>query len=866
MRELGRSLLVLLVLILTACGGSGSADDPGDAATDASSAGDAEITPETIPGDVDAESVAPDLHGLRYLRDGDLVALDNGVVSIQVDLATGRLDLAALDGPALLRGATSTVRLVRSGEEELLSLSDLGARGCEVEAREDALGQGATLVIRGALEGGREITTHLALRADTSFVTAVTGVSWPGGAPEGVEVLEISPLVTDVGDDGALFLGADPAATRMLDNGSDLYFDYDARVLPIGAGKSIFHGPGNVGNWNAALVDPATGASVVAAYLSADRGGGLIAAHHDPDDAPTHGGRPGLTRFELVIIYMEGRAPFSTDSGGGLMSEVAYLDLHPGTPFDGLEGFARRHAAWRDKQLWTDVPSGWNSWGGSGGSGGMGTDINAAVMLENLEAAAEDFLPWGMKYFMLDDGWEDHEGDWNSHPERFPDQGEVEGMKWFADQVYDRGMLPGLWISPFGVERDSVLAAEHPEWMVDLNPIGQGMVDDHRHWVLDLSNPEVLDWLELLFTRITHDWGYRWIKLDFSYYALFATNLHDPDQTVTEAFHEALVRIRQAMHPDAFFLTIAAIGLGMDVADGNRITLDNEPFWGDEFSGGEPGFKVIYRTFARRYYMNHNLWINHPDLLFYRPLFGLTMTEARSFTSAVALTGGIVKLGETYTDMHAHPEWRAMVTPLLPIYPRSGRPLDLFEREFPELWVLAAERGAMRWHVVGLFNWGTNRDIGAADYEEEGPRTYDHALADLGVDASGRVLAFDAWDHDWRWIEDGHLRATIEARDSQVLILRPEPDVPAVVATSRHLMGGAVEIHEEAWDPGAETLSFTLDTVPDHPFTVWIAAAGRTLGPTTVEGGALVEAREEDGLIVVDLDATGKNVLVKIGF
>jgi hypothetical protein len=863
MRGLGR---LFLMLTLIACGGGGSGDDPGDVAAELASPGDTEVTPEASPGDISLDVPAPELHGLSYTHEGEQVHLDNGIVSVEVDLSTGRLELAAVDGPARLRGATSRVRLDLTGEEETLSLADPGTRGHEVVAREDALGEGATLSLWNELPDGRVLTTHLGLRADASFVTAVTGIRWPGPAPAGAEILRISPLVVDVGDEGGLYLGADPAAQRMLDNGSDLYFDYDARLVPIGSGKSVFYGPGNVGNWNAAIVDPDTRASVIAGYLSADRGAGLIAAYHDAEEPVLHDGRPGLTRFELMVIYMEGRAPMDGTDGAGLLSEVAYLDLAPATPFEGLEGFARRHAAWRGKQVWTEIPTGWNSWGGGGGSGGLGTSIDAALMIENLDAAAEDFLPWGMKHFLLDDGWEDHEGDWNSHPERFPDQDGVEGMKWFADQVRARGMIPGLWISPFAVEHDSVLAAEHPEWIVDLNAIGQGLVDHDRHAVLDLSNPEVLDWLEILFTRVTHDWGYRWIKLDFSYYALFATHLHDPDQTVSEAFHEALIRIRQAMHPDAFFLTIAAIGMGMDVADGNRITLDNEPWWGDEFSGGDPGFKVIYRTTARRYYMNHNLWINHPDLLFYRSQFGLTPTEARAWTSAVALTGGIVKLGESYTDLHEHPEWRAMVTPLLPVYPRSARPLDLFEREFPELWVMEADREAARWHVVGLFNWGTNRDIGAKDYEDEAPRSYDHALADLGVAAQGRVLAFDAWAHDWRWIEDGRLTATLAPRDSQVLILRPEPDTPAVMATSRHLMGGAVEIHDEAWDADASTLTFKLDTVADHPFTVWVAAAGRTLGEATVEGATLTGTREEDGLVVIDLTANQPSAGITIAF
>lgn len=466
---------------------------------------------------------------------------------------------------------------------------------------------------------------------------------------------------------------------------------------------------------------------------------------------------------------------------------------------------------------------------------------------------------------MLDDGWQIADGVWQPNQARFPDVAGQNGMAWFADEVRARGMTPGIWMSPYTVDMDCQLAVDHPEWMADLSPIGGGFVPADQH-VLDLSNPEVLDWLEETFRRITQDWGYAWIKMDFSFYALFTTNLHDPAVTPTEAYRTALDRIRQGIGPDTFLLTIAATGLCLEVADGGRITLDNEPWWGDPSGMGDQGIKVTYKTIARRYYLNHRLWINHPDLVFYRDLFGLTTEEARAWTSVVALSGGIVKLGENYLDLHDHPEWRGLVTPLLPVYPDTGRPLDLFLREYPEIWDLVVSRQGRSWHVLGLFNWGLNKEIGASEFEAEITRDYVVDLADLGLDTSATYLAFDAWNRTWDWIADGQVTETLDPRTTRVLILREEPTEPAIVFTSRHLLGGGVEVSGETWSDADATLSVVLATVPGDPLEVYVAEAGRTAQTVDVSDVTDATPVSLDGLTTITFTPTTPSTTISVQY
>lgn len=804
--------------------------------------------------------------------DGEVV-LDNGVLEVRFDLRGGTYSVSAV-GPSQpelhLMGAEGRAQYQVGDEpDQVRGTSDPGTRTWSARPLDDALGSGVVLAVRNVPDDAGEpvLLSEVALRDGDGYVTTTLTARWEPDPGVDVRLLRLSPLVADTTSGGALFVGADPSAHRMLDSGYDLYFDFEARVLQIGEWDSLGFGPGASSNWTVALYDPDSERSLVAGFFSADRGAGILGVDYAAGEAISDDGRDGFTRFEGLTHYLEGRSALVDGDGSGqeLTSETLYVDFLPETVHDGLERYAERYATRLGKTTWTDVPTGWNSWGGGAGSGGLGTTIDASLMLANLTAAASDFLPYGMEYFMLDDGWQIADGVWEAEQSRFPDVAGQSGMAWFADQVRARGMIPGIWISPYTVDVGSQLELDHPDWMADLSPLGGGVVPSDQR-ILDLSHPAVLDWLAETFSRITQDWGYAWIKMDFSYLALFSTNLYDPAVTPTEAYRTALDRIREAIGPDVFLLTIAGTGLCLDVADGGRITLDNEPWWGDPSGIGDQGIKVTYKTIARRYYLNHRLWINHPDLLFYRDLFELTAAEARAWTSAVALSGGIVKLGENYLDLHDHPEWRDMVTPLLPVYPATGRPLDLFEREYPELWDLVVDRGSRQWHVLGLFNWGLNKEIGAPDMEAEQTRDYVVDLADLGLEPSATHLAFDAWNRTWDWIADGQVTETLDPRTSRVLILRPEPTEPAIVFTSRHLLGGAMEVTGETWDAGASTLSATLSTVPGDPLEVFVAEAGRTVQSVTASDVTDATPVSLDGITTVSFTPTQPTTTLVVEF
>ena len=116
----------------------------------------------------------------------------------------------------------------------------------------------------------------------------------------------------------------------------------------------------------------------------------------------------------------------------------------------------------------------------------------------------DDAAGMGLEMFVLDDGWfaKDHPrnsdnaglGDWEVNTAKLP-----EGIDFVASYAHSKGLKFGIWIEPEMVNPDSNLASAHPDWIVQ-SP-GREMLQSRNQWVLDLSNPDVQDFVYGIFDR-----------------------------------------------------------------------------------------------------------------------------------------------------------------------------------------------------------------------------------------------------------------------------------------------------------------------------------------------------------------------------
>lgn len=122
----------------------------------------------------------------------------------------------------------------------------------------------------------------------------------------------------------------------------------------------------------------------------------------------------------------------------------------------------------------------------------------------------------GIELFVLDDGWfgkrnNDNAGlgDWYPNLEKLP-----HGIAGLSKKIVDLGMQFGIWFEPEMVNKDSDLYRTHPEWTFE-TPNRQTS-HGRNQYVLDFSNPEVVDYIYGLMAKVIEESHITYIKWDMN--------------------------------------------------------------------------------------------------------------------------------------------------------------------------------------------------------------------------------------------------------------------------------------------------------------------------------------------------------------
>lgn len=421
------------------------------------------------------------------------------------------------------------------------------------------------------------------------------------------------------------------------------------------------------------------------------------------------------------------------------------------------------------------VPTGWCTWYYFYG------EDTADDVLTNIEWIAAKNLP--LDLILIDDGYQTNIGDWQDvSAEKYP-----QGMKDIAARIRAAGHKPGIWTAPFALSSQSKLYAEHPHWALR-NEAGEPLVA-WQHWGidvygLDLTLPAVQDWLRDLFHTLSDDWGFQCFKIDFIYAAALPGARHDRHMTRAQAVRRGLEIIREAIG-DKFLLGCGCpLGPAVGLVDGMRIGpdvhVDWRPFWQD--LSAPSAANAMLNSIARGF-MHNRLWLNDADCLVLRPRgpdSNLVLNEMRTLTTIVGLSGGLV------LDSDHLPAVRRgrlkYLRRVLPAYGQSAIPLDLFVHERPQLLALPVQTSWGSWTILGLINW---KDRTCAT-------TLGLAQLDL---PPGPYHVYNYWRR--RYL--GVLRDTItidrhQPHETVLLLLKRASDQPQLLASTFHILQGAVEV------------------------------------------------------------------------
>ena len=148
-----------------------------------------------------------------------------------------------------------------------------------------------------------------------------------------------------------------------------------------------------------------------------------------------------------------------------------------------------------------------NSWEG------FGFDFKKDDLIKKLARNAEKL---GIELFVLDDGWFGRRnsdlrglGDYDCNLKKIPG-----GISSLSDEIHKLGMLFGIWVEPEAINIDSALFEKHPEYAIKEN--GRDQIFGRHELLMDLTNPDVRDYIVENVSRLIDDNNVDYIKWDMN--------------------------------------------------------------------------------------------------------------------------------------------------------------------------------------------------------------------------------------------------------------------------------------------------------------------------------------------------------------
>ena len=533
-----------------------------------------------------------------------------------------------------------------------------------------------------------------------------------------------------------------------------------------------------------AIADPQTRSGIVGAWLTHDRGSGVVFS-------PATG---GTVKIAAQVDY--GR--LRVKPGSAVDSETFALGYFPDARL-GLEAYADAVAQHYAVKL-PPRKSGFCTWY---------TEKHSRACdeknLADLAAfAAQNLKTFGFDFVQIDDGWQQSGRVFEQENPKGP---YPSGMKQTADAIAGLGLTPGLWFIPFAGDAKHACYADHQDRFYK-DKAGKPFNARWGGTCLDMSVPETRQYLKTLIHRYSHEWGYKLFKMDglwtgtgsrlmyvnkgYKWDELGEAAPADPDVTNVEAYRTGLKLVREAAGPDVFLLgccvsqNMRSLGGSFGLVDAMRI--------GPDTGAGHIGAPHA----SRNYFLNGRVWWNDPDCVSVRA--ATPLERARVNASFTAVTGCLFYNSDWLPDLPA--ERLEILKRTLLGHTLAARPVDYFENDPASIWHLPGKDR----DIVAFFNWGKSA------------RTFDCPMERIGLSPVAEYVAFDFWRDQSLPPFHGTLKATLAAGSCRVLAVRPVAAHPQLLSTSRHVTQGLVDVIEEKWDEPTMTLSGSSRLVAKDPY------------------------------------------------
>ena len=536
-------------------------------------------------------------------------------------------------------------------------------------------------------------------------------------------------------------------------------------------------------------------------------------------------------RTNLDNIQLEPAHTFTTD-----WAYVGYFDtdhrLALREYFDlvGLINYARTTGM---------VPVGWCSWYY------LFQGVTEDDIEETVEWAIQHHDEAPLDIIQIDDGFQSEVGDWLELNTQFS-----RGMPQMSAQIREAGMRPGLWLAPFIAKPNAKVVEKNPGWVLKNRfrlPANPGLVWNTYGRALDVTHPEVLDYVRDVVGTVVREWGIDYLKLDFLYAGALPGARYDPGLTRAQSLYRALRLIRDEVGEDVFLVGCGCpLGSGIGIFDSMRIGPDVSPSWYPEYRGlerflknerGLPSARNAMISTIVRSPMHRRLWINDPDCLLLRTQdTRLTRDEVQSLATVISLSGGAILVSDPLPMLSQEKiTWLSSLLPPLEgdfdvLYPHST--------DIPMVLRHNLRGIADDWTLIALLNW---------DDEE---REISLDLDSLGLCASERYHALDFWNERYYALESFQpLHQMIPPHGVRLFSIRTISEEPQWLGDTLHLSQGS---GIKTWEISKSSLRAFLDYGRTTHGSAWLSLPGK-LRSASVNSRSVSAGIIEPGITKIDI-------------
>ncbi len=636
-------------------------------------------------------------------------------------------------------------------------------------------------------------------------------ITHAGGGRETIELFPDLPFVLfrsviHNGGETPVVLNKVPSISSVLDLGRSLK---ETRTLGTGGLLEPSANPGSYAFL--AVVDPASRAGAVGGWITHDRGSGVVFSPVAGDalrlQARIDYGRlrilPGAdAATETFVLGWFEDARLGLEAYAAAVAKKYQIRLHPQTP-----GFC----TWYMDQ--------------------HGRACDEKHLAEVSEYASKNLKPFGFDFVQIDDGWqmgESKNGPNKNFTAHRPNGPYPSGMKAAADQIRQVGLTPGIWFMPFAGTHYDPFFKEHQDWFVKTEK-GEPYETAWGGTCLDMTQAGAREHLRSLVNRIAHEWGYRLFKMDGFWTGSATKQIYvnngyredgigdavfsNPDKTNIEAMRDGTKLVREAAGPDVFLLgccvsqNMRSFGGSFGLLDAMRV--------GPDTSG-----QIGSLQGSRLWFLNGRVWWNDPDCVYVRT--GTPLGEARLNASWAAISGQLFYDSDWIPGLPA--ERLDILKRCMPAHNFPARPVDVFELEPAQVWLLSGTGDAASRNVLAIYNWESKNGSVVCEPGK------------AGLLPATEYVGFDFWADRFLPPFRGSLKSDFQGRSCRVLAVRPGVPYPQVVSTSRHVTQGMIDLSDEHWDAEKQTLAGASRVVGGDPYELRNRGADRTKIMATSDG------------------------------